>query len=86
MDTDMRGEFGGLGIEVTMEDGVLKVAADRRHARLQGRHPGQRHHRQIDGAEVKGLPDQAVEKMRGLINTQVTLKIDRPARPSRRIT
>ena len=26
MDTDMRGQFGGLGIEVTMEDGVLKVA------------------------------------------------------------
>jgi len=26
MDTDMRGQFGGLGIEVTMEEGVLKVA------------------------------------------------------------
>ena len=45
MDTDMRGQFGGLGIEVTMEEGVLKVAKPiRGHARLQGRHPGQRHH------------------------------------------
>ena len=45
MQVQTRGEFGGLGIEVTMEDGLVKVVvADRRHARRQGRHHGQRHH------------------------------------------
>ena len=79
MDTDMRGQFGGLGIEVTMEDGVLKVAKPIRDT------PASKAGilandiiRQIDGTEVKGLSlTQAVEKMRGLINTQVTLKVER---------
>ncbi len=82
MDTDMRGQFGGLGIEVTMEDGVLKVAKPIKDT------PASKAGilandiiKQIDGAEVKGLSlTQAVEKMRGLINTQVTLKIDRPGK------
>ena len=39
MQETTHGEFGGLGIEVTMEDGLVKVVdADRRHARRQGRH------------------------------------------------
>ena len=34
MQVQTRGKFGGLGIEVTMEEGVVKVGlADRRHAR-----------------------------------------------------
>ena len=82
MDTDMRGQFGGLGIEVTMEDGVLKVAKPIRDT------PASKAGietndiiRQIDGDEVKGLSlAQAVEKMRGIINTQVKLKIERPGR------
>jgi len=80
MDTDMRGQFGGLGIEVTMEDGVLKVAKPIRDT------PASKAGilandiiRQIDGDEVKGLSlTQAVEKMRGIINTQVKLKVERP--------
>ncbi len=82
MDTDMRGQFGGLGIEVTMEDGVLKVAKPIRDT------PASKAGilsndiiRQIDGDEVKGLSlTQAVEKMRGIINTQVKLKIERPGK------
>ena len=34
MQVRTRGEFGGLGIEVTMENGVVKVVAHRRHAGL----------------------------------------------------
>ncbi|CAM5762127.1 S41 family peptidase [Bosea minatitlanensis] len=83
MDTDMRGQFGGLGIEVTMEDGVLKVAKPIKDT------PASKAGilandiiRQIDGQEVKGLSlTQAVDKMRGLINTQVTLKVERPGKP-----
>jgi carboxyl-terminal processing protease len=83
MDTDMRGQFGGLGIEVTMEDGVLKVAKPIRDT------PASKAGilandiiSQIDGDVVKGLSlTQAVEKMRGLINTQVKLKIERPGKP-----
>ncbi len=79
MDIDMRGQFGGLGIEVTMEDGVLKVAKPIRDtpAAKAGILAGDII-RQIDGDEVKGLSlNQAVEKMRGIINTQVKLKIER---------
>ena len=45
MQVQTRGEFGGLGIEVTMEDGLIKVVTpiDDTPA-SQGRHPGQRHH------------------------------------------
>ncbi|WP_103872919.1 S41 family peptidase [Bosea lathyri] len=83
MDTDMRGQFGGLGIEVTMEDGVLKVAKPIRDT------PASKAGilsndiiSEIDGDVVKGLSlTQAVEKMRGLINTQVKLKIERPGKP-----
>ncbi len=78
----MRGQFGGLGIEVTMENGVLKVAKPIKDT------PASKAGilandiiRQIDGQEVKGLSlTQAVDKMRGLINTQVTLKIERPGK------
>ena len=45
MQVQTRGEFGGLGIEVTMEDGPHQGGgADRRDARRQGRRHGQRHH------------------------------------------
>ncbi|NLP98745.1 PDZ domain-containing protein, partial [Mycobacterium tuberculosis] len=64
MDTDMRGQFGGLGIEVTMEDGVLKVAKPIKDT------PASKAGilandiiKQIDGQDVKGLSlTQAVEK------------------------
>jgi carboxyl-terminal processing protease len=45
MQVETRGEFGGLGIEVTMEDGLVKGGdPDRRHPGRQSRHPRRRHH------------------------------------------
>ncbi|HEV7258086.1 MAG TPA: S41 family peptidase [Bosea sp. (in: a-proteobacteria)] len=83
MDTDMRGQFGGLGIEVTMDDGILKVAKPIRDTpAFKAGILANDIITQIDGQEVKGLSlTQAVEKMRGIINTQVKLKVDRPGKP-----
>jgi carboxyl-terminal processing protease len=81
--TDMRqqtrGEFGGLGIEVTMEDGVIKVVApiDDTPAAKAGLLAGDliTH---IDDEAVQGLSlNDAVNKMRGPLNTPVRLKIIR---------
>jgi carboxyl-terminal processing protease len=82
MDIDMRGRFGGLGIEVTMEEGVLKVVTpiDDTPAARAGIMTNDLI-RQIDGEAVQGLTlTQAVEKMRGPINTNVKLTIERPGR------
>src|ERR1035438_126303 len=74
-----RGEFGGLGIEVTMEDGLVKVVApiDDTPAAKAGIRAGDiiTH---LDDEAVQGLTlNQAVEKMRGLVNTKIRLKIMR---------
>jgi carboxyl-terminal processing protease len=82
MDIDMRGQFGGLGIEVTMEEGLLKVITpiDDTPAFKAGIMTNDLI-REIDGDAVQGLTlTQAVEKMRGLVNTQVKIKIERPGR------
>ncbi len=81
--TDMRqqtrGEFGGLGIEVTMEDGLIKVVSpiEDTPAAKAGILAGDliTH---IDDEQIQGLSlNDAVNKMRGLINTPVRLKIIR---------
>jgi carboxyl-terminal processing protease len=74
-----RGEFGGLGIEVTMEEGVIKVVApiDETPAAKAGIMAGDliTH---IDDEQVQGLSlNDAVNKMRGPINTPVRLKLIR---------
>jgi carboxyl-terminal processing protease len=72
-----RGEFGGLGIEVTQEDGYIKVVApiDDTPAARAGVLSGDLISA-IDGESVQGLTlNQAVDKMRGAPNTDVTLKI-----------
>jgi carboxyl-terminal processing protease len=79
MQTQTRGEFGGLGIEVTMEDGFVKVMSpiDNTPASRGGIQPNDliTH---LDGEQVKGLTlEQAVEKMRGPVNTAITLRIQR---------
>jgi carboxyl-terminal processing protease len=82
MDIDMRGRFGGLGIEVTMEEGVLKVVTpiDDTPAFRAGIMTNDLI-REIDGDAVQGLTlTQAVEKMRGPVNSNVKLKIERPGR------
>jgi carboxyl-terminal processing protease len=79
MQVQTRGEFGGLGIEVTMEDGLVKVMSpiDDTPAFKAGIMTGDliTH---IDGQQVRGLTlQQAVEKMRGLVDTKIKLTIRR---------
>ena len=79
MQVQTRGEFGGLGIEVTMEDGLVKVVApidDTPAAKAGMRANDIITH--IDDAAVKGMTlEQAVEKMRGQVNTKIRLRIMR---------
>jgi carboxyl-terminal processing protease len=73
------GEFGGLGIEVTMEDGLVKVVApmDDTPAAKAGIMSGDLI-TAIDDAAVQGLTlEQAVARMKGPINTRTRLKIMR---------
>jgi carboxyl-terminal processing protease len=79
MQVQTKGEFGGLGIEVTEEDGAIKVVTpiDDTPAAKAGILSGDII-TDIDGEAVQGLTlNQAVDKMRGAINTSVTLKITR---------
>src|SRR6478609_8234103 len=74
-----RGEFGGLGIEVTMEDGLVKVVApiDDTPAAKAGVMANDIITK-IDNEQVHGLTlNQAVEKMRGPMNTKIKLTIMR---------
>src|SRR5687767_12266576 len=82
MQVQTRGEFGGLGIEVTMEEGLVKVVApiDETPAARAGILANDiiTH---IDDEQVQGLTlNQAVEKMRGPVNTAVRLKVQRKER------
>jgi carboxyl-terminal processing protease len=79
MQVQTRGEFGGLGIEVTMEDGLIKVVApiDDTPAAKAGVMANDiiTH---LDDEQVQGLTlNQAVEKMRGPVNTKIKLRIMR---------
>ena len=80
MQVQTRGEFGGLGIEVTMENGLVQVVApiDDTPAERAGILSNDliTH---IDGEQVMGLTlSEAVDKMRGRVNTPITLTIMRP--------
>ena len=82
---ETRGEFGGLGIEVTMQDGLLKVVApiDDTPAAKAGVMANdiitKLNDEQVHGLTLK----QAVEKMRGPVNTKIKLTIMRKGRTSR---
>jgi carboxyl-terminal processing protease len=79
MQVQTRGEFGGLGIEVTMEDGLIKVVApiDDTPAAKAGVLANDVITK-LDDDQVQGLTlNQAVEKMRGPINTKIRLTIVR---------
>jgi carboxyl-terminal processing protease len=79
MQVQTRGEFGGLGIEVTMEEGLIKVVApiDETPAAKAGVLANDII-TQLDGEQVQGLTlNQAVEKMRGPVNTKIKLTIMR---------
>ena len=79
MKVQTRGEFGGLGIEVSMESGLVKVVSpiDDTPAAHAGLKPGDliTH---LDGTPVQGLTlPEAVEKMRGPVNSEITLTVRR---------
>src|ERR1700744_4622939 len=79
MQVQTRGEFGGLGIEVTMEDGLIKVVSPIEDT------PASKAGimandiiTNLDDEAVQGLTlNQAVDKMRGPVNTKIKLKIVR---------
>ena len=82
MQVQVRGEFGGLGIEVTMENGLVKVVSpiDDTPAAHAGLKPGD-YITHIDGDPVAGLSlNEAVEKMRGPVNSEIKLSIRREGR------
>jgi carboxyl-terminal processing protease len=86
MQVQTRGEFGGLGIEVTMEN-----------QRRQGRVADRRTRRQprpacmandlithLDGDQIQGLTlEQAVDKMRGAVGSEIKLTIAREGKSTR---
>ncbi|MDE0809881.1 MAG: S41 family peptidase [Alphaproteobacteria bacterium] len=79
MRVQTKGEFGGLGIEVTMENGVVKVVSpiDDTPASRAGLEPGDliTH---LDGDTVQGLTlGQAVERMRGPVDSKIVLSVRR---------
>ncbi|MEQ8335013.1 S41 family peptidase [Nisaea sp.] len=79
MRVQTKGEFGGLGIEVSMENGLVKVVSpiDDTPAAEAGLEPGDliTH---LNGEPVMGLTlGQAVEKMRGPVDSDLTISIRR---------
>ncbi|GFE64593.1 S41 family peptidase [Litoreibacter roseus] len=79
MRTQTSGEFGGLGIEVTQEDGYVKVVApmDGTPADDAGMAAGD-FITAVDGESVLGLQlDQAVEMMRGPVGSEIVLTVVR---------
>jgi carboxyl-terminal processing protease len=82
MKVQTRGEFGGLGIEVSMENGLVKVVSpiDDTPAAHAGLKPGDliTH---LDGDPVQGMTlPEAVEKMRGPVSSEIKLTIRREGR------
>ena len=79
MQVQTRGEFGGLGIEVTQEDGYVKVVSpiDGTPADKAGIETGD-FITQVDGVTVLGLTmDAAVDLMRGPIGSEVVITVVR---------
>jgi carboxyl-terminal processing protease len=79
MQVQTRGEFGGLGIEVTMENGLVKVVSpiDDTPAFRAGLKPGDLISH-LDGEQVMGLTlQEAVDKMRGPVNSAIKLTVRR---------
>jgi carboxyl-terminal processing protease len=77
MQVQTKGEFGGLGIEVTMEEGLIKVVTpiDETPASKAGIQANDiiTH---LDDEAVQGLTlNQAVDKMRGPVNTKIKLRV-----------
>ena len=82
MQVQTRGEFGGLGIEVTMEQGFVKVVSpiDDTPAARAGLKPGD-FITHLNDEQIQGLSlNEAVEKMRGPVGSAIKLTIRREGR------
>jgi carboxyl-terminal processing protease len=83
MRVQTRGEFGGLGIEVTQEEGVVKVVSpiDGTPADEAGIEAGD-FITHVDGDSILGLAlDEAVEMMRGPVGSEIIVTIAREGEP-----
>jgi len=81
MQIQTKGEFGGVGIEVTMENGLVKVISpiDNTPAARAGIKAGD-YIAAINGGSVQGLNlNDAIDKMRGPAGSKITLTILRTA-------
>ena len=79
MRVQTRGEFGGLGIEVTQEDGFVKVVSpmDGTPAMEEGIEAGD-FITHVDGESLLGLTlDEAVEMMRGPVGSEIVITVVR---------
>jgi carboxyl-terminal processing protease len=88
MQVQTRGEFGGLGIEVTMENGLVKVVApiDDTPAARAGLQSGDLIVT-LDDQPVMGLTlQEAVEKMRGKVDTKIKLGVRRQGKDPFEVT
>ena len=77
MQVQTRGNFGGLGIEVSMENGVIKVVSpiDDTPAQRGGLQPGD-FITHLDGKQIQGMSlNDAVEMMRGKVGTDIKLTV-----------
>ena len=80
MQESTSGEFGGLGIEVTQEEGIVKVVApiDDTPAAKAGLESGD-YITHVDGESLMGLTlDEAVGKLRGPLGSSIKITIVRP--------
>ena len=79
---DTTGQFGGLGIEVTMEEGIIKVVSpiDETPAARAGILSND-YIIELDGQQVLGMTlDEAVGMMRGPVGSKITLTVIREGR------
>ncbi|MBF0251905.1 MAG: S41 family peptidase [Alphaproteobacteria bacterium] len=88
MQVQTSGEFGGLGIEVTLDNGVVKVVSpiDDTPAHRAGLQPGDliTH---LDGEPVLGMTlSDAVDRMRGKVGTDITITVLRDGKEPFEVT
>ena len=83
MRVQTKGEFGGLGIEVTQENGLVKVVSpiEGTPADRAGVQPGD-YIAAVNGESVSGLTlDEAVDLMRGPVGSEITITLQRDGTP-----
>ncbi len=88
MQINTSGEYGGLGMEVTMEEGVVKVISpiDETPAKKAGIKSGD-YLTAVDGESILGLGlDEAVNKMRGKPGEPITVTVVRKGEDPKDIT